>query len=222
VTIEYLDFDDPSPLLPEDNGRVIEQQSQEWFEKRSGMISASRMCQMMAEGNGVTRENYAIKLAFERLTGKPVMDGFKTDDTQRGVELEPQARAYYEFFYESTITQVPFIYHAETNIGLASPDALVNDDGLLEIKCPKYNTHIKYLKTKKIPRNYMLQMYWQMACTGRQWCDWLSFYPELPANTRALIIRVPRDDGQIEVLEREVRRFNEEINQLTDFLRDYK
>jgi hypothetical protein len=65
-------------------------------------------------------------------------------------------------------------------------------------------------------------MYWQMACTGRQWCDWLSFYPELPVNTRSLLIRVPRDDGQIQVLEREARRFNDEVNKLTLFLKEYK
>lgn len=217
MEIEYIDFSEDEQSEP-----VIEQLSSAWFEKKAGLISASRMCQMMAEGNGLTREKYKIKLAVERLTGQPVKDGFKTEDTERGTELEPQARDYYEFYSGSTITQVPFIYHAETNIGLASPDALVDDDGLLEIKCPKYSTHISYLMKKKIPRAYYLQMQWQLACTGRQWCDWLSFYPELPANTRALLIRVPRDDGQIEVLEREARRFNGEINQLTLFLKEYK
>lgn len=219
----YIDFDEPAQEEPTTSYEAeILQGSPEWFEKRGGMISASRMCQMMAEGNGITREKYKYKLAVERLIGKPILDGFKTEDTERGVELEPQARNYYEFYSGSTITQVPFIYHAETKIGLASPDALVDDDGLLEIKCPKYSTHIGYLINKRIPRAYMLQMYWQMACTGRKYCDWLSFYPDLPANTRALLIRVTRNEDEIQTLEREARRFNNEVNDLVTQLRNYK
>lgn len=168
----------------------IIQGTTEWFQARAGMISASKMCEMMAEGDGLTREKYRTRLAIERLIGKPLGgDGFTTKDIQRGNELEPEAREYYEFYSGSTITQVPFIYHEELDIGMASPDALVDDDGLLEIKCPSYAVHVKYLRTKKIPRAYLLQMFWQMACTDRQWCDWLSYCPELPPNARALIIR---------------------------------
>jgi putative phage-type endonuclease len=219
----YINFDEPVQEEPAPSYEAeILQGSPEWFEKRGGMISASRMCQMMADGQGITRDKYKYKLAVERLTGKPIMDGFKTEYTERGVELEPQARDYYEFYSGSTITQVPFIYHAETKIGLASPDALVDDDGLLEIKCPKYSTHIGYLINKKIPRAYLLQIFWQLACTKRKWCDWMSYCPELPANMKALIIRVDRNEGEIQTLEREARKFNNEVNDLVSKLRNYK
>lgn len=209
--IEYISFDD------DPNSRVIEQQSQAWFDLKAGQISASRMCQMMAEGNGLTREKYKMKLAVERLTGQPVNEGFKSAAIDRGNELEPQARDFYEVITGCTITQVPFICH--DNVGLASPDALVDDDGLLEIKCPQMHTHLHYLITKKIPRAYMLQMYWQLACTKRKWVDWLTFYPELPPNLRAFIVRVPYHAGEIQTLEREAQRFDNEINELVEVLR---
>jgi putative phage-type endonuclease len=200
----------------------IKQQSEKWFQERSGRISASRICHMLAEGDGLTREKYKIKLAIERLTGKPLDDGFKTKYTERGNELEPEARDVYEIITGSYVEQIPFMRHPTIEMGLASPDSLVNFDGLLEIKCPAVHTHINYVLTRKIPRAYMLQMYFQMACTGRQWCDFMSYFPEAPINIRSLIIRVARDEGEISAIERQTIKFNEEVDNLVKQLREMK
>ena len=93
----------------------------------------------------------------------------------------------------------------------ASPDGLVGTDGLLEIKCPFTATHIDTLLSGKVPDRYKTQMQWQMACTGRQWCDFVSYDPRLPEPMRLFITRVPRDNSAIRLMEIEVVAFLEEL-----------
>jgi putative phage-type endonuclease len=218
AALDYSNFvewdipdDTPSPqLIYED----IDQGSDEWLALRSGKITGSRISDMMAKGSGLTRDKYKIQLAVERITGIPVPMSFKSRSMIKGGEDEPLAREYYEFVNDVDTKQVAFVLHPRIHNAGASPDSLVGDDGLLEIKCPDMTTHVNYLLTKKIPGDYMYQILWEMACTGRSWCDWMTYCKEMPIHLRSMIIRVHRNENQIATLEREAERFNEEIEQL--------
>lgn len=100
----------------------------------------------------------------------------------------------------------------------ASPDGLVGDDGLLEIKCPNSATHLETLMSETIPAKYVTQMMWQMACTRRAWCDFCSFDPRMPDNMRLFITRLDRDDQVIAELEAEVVKFLQEVSETVETL----
>ncbi len=103
------------------------------------------------------------------------------------------------------------MHHPSISDSGASPDGLVGTDGLVEIKCPNSATHIETLLGKSIPSKYLCQMQWQMACTGRQWCDFVSFDPRMPVNMRLFVHRVERDDKAIEAIEKAVIEFLDEM-----------
>lgn len=211
---EVID-DKPKPIIIEG----IEQGSDEWLLLRAGVISGSKISHMMAKGDGKTRDKYRTQLAIERMTGTPVKMDFKSAAMIKGNVDEPLAREYYEFLNDVDARQVTFAHHPTLKNCGVSPDSLIGDEGLLEIKCPNMETHVNYLLTKKIPTNYLLQVYWEMACTGRQWCDWMSYCKELPIHLRSLIIRVYRDEKKIHELESAAWIFDEEIEQLIIKLR---
>jgi predicted phage-related endonuclease len=104
----------------------------------------------------------------------------------------------------------------------ASPDGLVGDDGLIEIKCPNTATHIENLLSNSAPANYVIQMQWQMACTGRKWCDFVSFDPRMPENLQMMVVRIERDDEQIAMLESEVVKFLGEVDDKVNQLKQLK
>lgn len=194
---------------------MIEQGSQEWLDMRCGKITASRITDVMAQvkvGEAAGRENYRIELVCERLTGVPT-DGYTNAHMERGIELEPIARAWYEVERATFVKQVPFIDHPTIAMSGASPDGIV-DDGLIEIKCPMAKTHIKYLLDDKVPAKYIPQMAWQMACTHSKWVDFVSFCPELPKDMQLFIKRYNRDDAYIAELESKVVEFNDEVEQV--------
>ena len=147
----------------------------------------------------------------ERLTGVP-SDSYRSAAMQAGNDVEPMARAAYQFERLCVIKRVGVVLHPKIPMALASPDGLVGDDGLIEAKCPLTHTHIETLLGGPIPGDYHKQMMWQMACTGRQWCDYISFDPRLPEHMRLHIQRVPRDDVQIAALEIEVMAFLLELD----------
>jgi putative phage-type endonuclease len=200
----------------------IEQGSDEWHALRAGSITGSKIGAMLAGGSGATREKYLHQLAVERIIGRSAKRGFKSKSMQYGNEMESVARDHYEFVNACTIEQVAYIRHPSIDHAGMSPDGLIDDDGLIEIKCPDPETHVDYLLTRDIPANYMYQMQWQMACSGRSWCDWMSYCDELPNNIRALIIRVPRDDKMISYIEMQARLLNHEIEQLIETLEKIK
>ena len=131
---------------------------------------------------------------------------------QWGVEKEPEARASYEAQTGSLVTEVGFTPHNLIESAGASPDGLVGNDGLAEFKCPITATHLDTILTETIPGRYATQMQWQMACTGRQWCDFVSYDPRLPEELRLFVKRVPRDEAVVSMLEREVQSFLSELN----------
>lgn len=192
---------------------TVTQGSEAWHLMRLGKITASRINDVVAmikTGEAATRADYRIELVCERLTGKPT-EGFTNSHMERGIELEPFARSAYEIATSTFVEQVAFIDHQRLKNTGASPDGLVGNDGLIEIKCPAVKTHIKTLVDKKAPSKYMNQMQWQMACTKRLWVDFVSYCPELPENMQLFIKRVERDNGIIAELEAKVLEFDEEV-----------
>lgn len=199
----------------------IIQGSDEWHAQRLGKLTASRIADMMAktkQGWGASRANYAAQLVCERLTGQRT-ETFTNDAMRFGTENEPFARAAYEFRTDNAVDLVSFINHPKIDMSGASPDGLVGIDGLIEIKVPNSATHIDTLLSETIPQKYELQMAWQMAVTGRQWCDYVSFDPRLPEEMRLFVKRYPRDNTLITDLEREAEIFLAEIDDTIKRLR---
>jgi putative phage-type endonuclease len=193
----------------------MEQGSQEWFLARCGKVTASRIADVVARtksGWGASRANYMAQLIAERLTGTPAQT-FTNAAMQHGTETEPLARAAYGFYCGQEVQEVGFIEHPTIEMSGASPDGLVADEGLIEIKCPNTATHIDTLLNGTIPKKYILQMQWQMACTERKWCDFVSFDPRLPEDLRMFVKRIDRDNDKIAELEKGVSDFLGEISE---------
>ena len=192
---------------------MIVQGSPEWFAARLGKVTASRVADVIAKtakGYGASRANYAAELIVERLTGARE-EGFKSAAMQWGNDNEPRAREAYEFKSGLWVDQTGFIIHPRIKDAGASPDGLVGDDGMLEIKCPNTATHLDTLSSGKPAGKYVTQMQWQMACAERAWCDFVSYDPRLPNELRLFVVRVERDDAMIESLEAEVIAFLVEL-----------
>ena len=198
----------------------VEQGSTEWLQARVGSIGASRLHEVLAKtktGWGASRANVMATLVVERLTGAPV-ETFSNAAMQWGNEQEQSAREAYEFYANVSVETVGLIRHPNIRNSHASPDGLIGIDGLVEIKCPTSATHIETLLNQRVAEKYMIQMQWQMAVTGRQWCDFVSYDPRMPEEMRLWKTRVTRDQGRIEDLEREVRIFLEEVDAKVDQL----
>jgi putative phage-type endonuclease len=197
----------------------MEQRTPEWFAKRLGLVTASRIADVMAKvktGASASRSGYMAQLVTERLTGAPT-EGFQSAAMEWGIEQEPHARAAYEAREGVLVDEVDFVRHPLLEAG-ASPDGLVGEDGCIEIKCPNTSTMLEYIEDRSVPRKYLLQMQWQMACTGRNWCDFVAFDDRLPEHLRLLVIRVPRDEGVIAEIAGEVGRFLTELRDRVEHL----
>ena len=193
---------------------IIEQRSDEWFAARIGKVTASRVADVLAKtktGYSTTRDNYMAQLVCERLTGQKG-DSFTNAPMQHGTETEPLARISYEVAQNVLVDEVGFVPHPSIIMAGASPDGLVGDDGLLEIKCPNTATHIETLLSQTVPGKYNTQMQFQMACTGRSWCDFVSFDNRLPAELQLFVKRVPRDNMYIRLMEEEIIKFLNELD----------
>lgn len=199
-----------------------EQGSAEWLSERCGKVTASRIADVMAvtkSGPGAARKNYMADLLTERLTGEP-KEYFVNDAMRWGTEQEPRARAMYSFHAGHTVVETGFVPHPKIAQTGASPDGLIGEDGLVEIKCPNTATHIETLRGAKIDRKYLLQMHWQMICTGREWCDFASFDPRLPEPMQLHVQRVERDAELSEEINAAVTQFLTELNEAEAELRD--
>jgi putative phage-type endonuclease len=200
----------------------MNQQTPEWFAQRVGKVTASRIADVMAKvksGEAASRANYRAQLVAERLTGVPA-ESYSNASMQWGTETEPYARMAYEASTGNLVLETGFALHPEIGFSGASPDGLIGDDGLVEIKCPNTATHIDYLLSKSVPEKYKPQMAWQMACTEREWCDFISYDPRLPDDLRLFVVRYERDKDYIDELEAAVIKFLSEVEntvlQLTD------
>lgn len=197
------------------------QGSDEWRQARVGKVTASRVSDVIARtksGWGASRANYAAELIAERLTGQP-SSSYHNSAMQWGTDHESEARDAYEWRTDNVVEQIALVDHPRVAMSAASPDGLVGEDGLLEIKCPNTATHIDTLLDASIPDKYIVQMQWQMACAGRKWCDFASWDPRMPESMRLFIRRVPRDDVRIAQIEKDVELFLAEVRTTVDVLR---
>jgi putative phage-type endonuclease len=199
---------------------LMEQGTEAWFNIRIGKVTASRVADVLAKtktGYSTTRDNYMAQLVCERLTGQKG-ESFTNAAMQHGIETEPLARAAYEARYDVLVDEVGFVSHPTIEMSGASPDGLVGEDGLIEIKCPNTATHIETLLSESVPNKYYTQMQFQIACTGRKYCDFVSFDNRLPTELQMFVKRVPRDDMYIRLIEDEIVKFlgelDTKINQL--------
>jgi putative phage-type endonuclease len=193
---------------------MMDQGSEEWFTIRIGKVTASRVADVIAKtksGYSASRDNYMAQLVCERLTGEKG-ESFTNAAMQHGTDTEPLARAAYEALKDVLVDEVGFVPHTSIQMAGASPDGLVGDDGLLEIKCPNTATHIETLLSQTVPGKYNTQMQFQMACTGRSWCDFVSFDNRLPAELQLFVKRVPRDNMYIRLMEEEIVKFLNELD----------
>lgn len=196
--------------------RVIDciQGEPEWHQARAGRVTASRISDLMTKtksGWGASRANYLAELVAERLTGA-VAQGFTNQAMQWGTEKEPDARAAYQFYSDADVAQIGFVLHPTIEMTGCSPDGLVSDSGMVEIKCPQTATHIDTLLSGAIPDKYLKQMQWQMRCCERAWCDFVSYDPRLPDRMQLFVQRVPRDDKLLAEIEHEVLQFLRDVD----------
>jgi putative phage-type endonuclease len=199
----------------------MDQRSAEWFQCRLGKATASKIADITARtksGYSASRAKYAAQLVCERLTGVPT-ETFCSPAMQRGTEMEAVARDAYRRHALVEVVECGFADHPTIAMSGASPDGLVNGDGLVEIKCPDPHTHIDTLLSKAIPARYVTQIMWQLACCGRQWCDFVSFDDRLPEPMQLFVARLHRDDAMIAELEAEVTAFLAEVDETVAQLR---
>ena len=192
---------------------TIEQGSDAWHQLRLGKVTASRVADILAKtktGASASRQNYLIELALQRVTGN-IEPTYTNDAMAWGTATEPLARVAYEVKTGNFVDQIAFVDHSTISWFGASPDGLVNNDGLIEIKCPNSATHWATIKDGKPPTKYVIQMQTQMAVTQRKWCDFISFDPRMPERSQLLIVRVFRDQDFIQEMTREIREFLIEV-----------
>ena len=192
----------------------IEQGSEDWIAARVGLVTASR-CYEMANTTQkgewtAKREAYRDELICERLTGQPFPRHI-TPEMEWGTLQEPFARAAYEIRYGILVDTVGFVIHPENDRFGASPDGYVGEDGLIQIKCPGTRKHLERFLLAPIPPDYATQMLAELACTGRKWCDLVSYDPRLPGHLQLYVTRYQPEEKFIRALEAQVVHFNAEI-----------
>ena len=199
---------------------ICEQGGADWFNARMGCVTSSRVADCIAklkrkEGEAACRRDMRFEIVCEMLSGKPT-EHYVSRWMKEGKEKEPLARAEYELRYGVTVEEVGFVYHPTIKYAGASPDGLIGDDGLLEIKCPKIETHLKYLIDDTIPEEYLPQMLWQLSCTDdRLWNDFVSYCPDVPEPYQLFRKRLDRTieaQQTIAAMELEVQQFLSEVD----------
>ena len=192
---------------------AVQQGTAEWHQLRLGKVTASRVADILAKtktGPSASRQNYLIELALQRTTGI-IQESYSNAAMEWGTQTEPQARVAYEVNTNNFVDQVAFIDHFSIEWFGCSPDGLVSNRGLVEIKCPNSTTHWEYFKFNRPPQKYIIQMQAQMAVTGRDWCDFISFDPRMPERSQLLIVRVDRDESFIVEMEEQIKQFLSEV-----------
>ena len=193
----------------------LEQRTDDWFAIRLGKATASNVHKVLAKtktGYGADRANYMTQLVLERVTGTKA-DGYTNAEMQWGIHQEPFARAAYEAHKGVLVDEVGFLQHPTIEMSGASPDGLVGNDGMVEIKCPSSKTALEcWLSDDPVEAKYYAQMQWQMACANREWCDYVVFDPRMPAKAQLFIYRVSRDRDWLINTEKEVKKFLAEVD----------
>lgn len=196
-----------------------EQGTESWFSDRLGKVTASRLADVLAKtktGYSASRTNYITQLVLERITNTRA-ESYSNAAMAWGTEQEPFARAAYEAHTGQMVEEVGFIPHPDIEAAGASPDGLVGDDGMVEIKCPASSTILEVWLTHSqggnpVDAKYYAQMQWQMRCANRLWCDYVVFDPRMPAKAQLFIFRVERNPDWLKIAEDEVLKFLAEVD----------
>lgn len=199
---------------------MIAQRTPEWRAARLGKVTASRIADVIARtksGYSTSRAHYAAQLVSERLTGIPA-ETFVSPAMLWGIAHEEEARRRYEFEHDVEVDLVGFVDHPTLPLSGASPDGLVGSSGLLEIKCPLTSTHLDTLLGEAPPSKHLAQLQWQMAVTGRAWCEFVSYDPRLPFDLQLYCFRLHRDEAVTSALEKEVSSFLDEVAEMISLL----
>lgn len=193
----------------------IEQRTDDWFTARLGKVTASSLHKVLARtktGYGADRANYLTQLVLERVTNSKA-EGYVNAEMQWGIDQEPFARAAYEAHTGVLVDEIGFMPHPTIEMSGASPDGLVGDSGMVEIKCPSSKTALEcWLSDNPVENKYFAQMQWQMACAGRDWCDYVVFDPRMPQKAQLFIYRVTRANEWLADAEKEVVKFLAEVD----------
>jgi hypothetical protein len=198
---------------------AAEQGTEQWLQERVGYATASKFYEVMMNKTTAGYQGYVAQLALERILNRPT-ETFKSKAMERGTELEPTARLMYGLHIKTPIEEAPFVKHKTLMAG-ASPDGLINDDGLVEIKSPLANNHLYTLQTNKVPAQYQWQIVGQQWITGRLWTDYVSYSDEFPKNAALAIIHVERDEEKIQMLEARVKLFLKDVDEAVVFIKNY-
>jgi len=195
---------------------TMQQGSRAWFESRMGRVTASRVkdvLDFLKNGQeSAKRKAYREQIVVELVTGQPDMGGFLSDAMQHGIETEEEARNVYEVNNGLFVERVGLVLHPTIARAAASPDGLIGSDGILEIKCPQTKTHLSYIRGGVLPAEYEPQVMWQLACTGRQWSDFVSYDGRVPEPLQVFQVRIPRNQKRIDEIEDAVRKFLREVD----------
>ncbi len=195
---------------------TTEQRTPEWYQARVGLFTASRAADMLAtikSGEAAARRDLRVQLVCERLTGTSQEDAYVNSTMQRGIDKEADAFAAYEALTGNLARPCGFLAHDTLKAG-CSPDGEIGGFvGLLEVKCPKTATHLSYLKTQTVPKDYLAQIVHALWITGAQWCDFVSFDDRLPEHLQVFSIRVTRNEDEIATYDTAARAFLKEIDQ---------
>ena len=186
----------------------FEQRSEEWFQVRLGKFTASKAADLLMKETTAGYNNLINQIVYERLTGKSP-ESFKNDWMQRGTELEAEAIKAFELETFQKVRSVGFIEMDEWTG--ASPDGLINDDSLIQIKCPKFSTHIDYLLDNRVPSDYYKQCQFELMVTKRKYNIFMSYEP----NLKTFISKLGRDEeliSQIKIkLQKSIKLVNKRI-----------
>lgn len=196
-----MSYGDGTPYIMTD----ISQRSGEWHQERIGRITSSRIasaCAVLkrASGEAAERRNLRIEMIGEMMTGEAA-EHYVSPAMQAGIDGEDDACREYELLTGNDVRRVGFIIHPNNPHFGCSPDRLIGEDGILEAKVPLLTTHIGYLLAGVVPEEYIPQCQWQMGCSSRMWCDFISYCPKLPESMQLFVKRLPRDDAFIAELE---------------------
>ena len=200
-----------------------EQGSAAWLQARCGRVTASNIADVLSrsrdrKSEGATRRNYKARIISELLTGRPQEHGYTNKAMEDGIALEPFARGAYEARHNVMVDQVGLVLHPAIDRAAASPDGLVGAEGLVQLKCPYPATHIGYLLAGVVPSEYEPQMSWEIACTEREWCDFVSYCPIFPQYLQLFVMRFQRDDKRIQEITAEVIVFLREVDEMIERL----
>jgi len=191
------------------------QRSADWFNVRLGCVTGSGVTNVFAKtktGESEAKKKYKTKLIVERLTNESQDNDFVSSAMLWGIEKEDMARVAYQEENKVLVKQEGFIKIENEFIGY-SPDGLVSENGLIEIKCPSSAKHFEYLDTQEIPKEYINQMVLGMIVTKRKWCDFISYDPRFPKSMQLFVKRIFAKDYDTEGFLKTVREFNNEVEQ---------